>query len=212
MANQDLWWILGGILLAWIAISTVRGWIARAKLDGMKEVADAMIRGVSYHYERPDVPLAADVAKAVDDMNARVARCKNDRERAEAYKIGAGVLADKMGEAAFIRGSDAGRFWQEPREGDYRIDLPMQSWMTLRSLAHRGFLHWMPHYTQMLEFHCRTKEEAEAAASVVEALELKIPKDVRGDPEYSMSLSRNMLVWDWDKRSAGAEQRPEPMP
>ena len=112
--------------------------------------------------------------------------------------------------AAFIRGTDAGRDWQEPREGDYRIDLPLQSWLTLLSLAHRGFLYSMPHYVPMLEFHCRTKKEAEAAASVVEALEFKIPQDARGDPEYSMSLSRNMLVWDWDKPPVPAD-RPEPM-
>jgi hypothetical protein len=210
MENQLLWWVGGGIVAAFLAGSIVRGWIARARFDGMKEVADAMIRGVSYHYERPDEPLAPEVAKAVDDMNARVARAKSDREKAEAYKLGASVLADKMGEAAFIRGTDAGRDCQEPREGDYRIDLPMQSWMTLLSLAHRGFLHWMPHYTPMLEFHCRRKEEAEAGAAVVEALEFKIPKHIRGDPEYSNSLSRNMLVWDWDKRPVDAD-RPEPL-
>jgi hypothetical protein len=201
--NQILWvWAIVGVAAVWIAISIIRDWMARARLDGMKEAANVMIRNISFHYERKDEPLPEEIDKAIEDMHSRVGRKKNDHERAEAYLIGAGVLADKMGEAAFNRGTDVGRDWQEPREGDYRIDLPMQSWMTLRSLAHNGFLHWMPHYTPMLEFHCRTKEEAEAAAAVVEALEFKIPKHVRGDPEYSMSLSRNMLVWDWDKQPA----------
>jgi hypothetical protein len=160
--NQILWvWAIVGVAAVWIAISIIRDWMARARLDGMKEAANVMIRNISFHYERKDEPLPEEIDKAIEDMHSRVGRKKNDHERAEAYLIGAGVLADKMGEAAFNRGTDVGRDWQEPREGDYRIDLPMQSWMTLRSLAHNGFLHWMPHYTPMLEFHCRTKEEAE---------------------------------------------------
>jgi hypothetical protein len=45
--------ILFGISMVVAAVSMVRGWLAKARLDSMREVVDTIIRNVSHHYERP---------------------------------------------------------------------------------------------------------------------------------------------------------------
>jgi hypothetical protein len=39
------------------------------------------------------------------------------------YLVGAGMLGDAMGEAAFGKGIETGRQWPEPSKGDIRVDM-----------------------------------------------------------------------------------------
>jgi hypothetical protein len=192
--NQMILSILFGISMVVAAGSMVRGWLAKARLDGMREVVDTIIRNVSHHYERPGEPLPEEIEKAIDDLHAGVKRRKNDRERGDAYRVGAAVLLDKMGQAGVDRGFKSGQDWSEPRDGEYRIDMPIEHWRRIRYLAHIGFQHQMPNYERMLHFPFDSEEDALQSEAAIEKLEFAIGHS-KSDPEYSDSLARNMLIW-----------------
>ncbi len=158
--NQMILSILFGISMVVAAVSMVRGWLAKVRLDGMREVVDTIIRNASHHYERPGEPLPEEIEKAIDDLHAGVKRRKNDRERGDAYRVGAAVLLDRMGQAGVDRGFKSGQDWSEPRDGEYRIDMPIENWRRIRYLAHIGFQHQMPNYERMLHFPFDSEEDA----------------------------------------------------
>ena len=200
--NQVIFAILFGIAMVIAAISVVRDWLAGARLAGMREVVDAIIRNSSHHYERPGEPLPEEIDKAINDLHAGVKRRKNNRERGDAYRVGAAVLLDKMGQAGADRGFKAGQEWSDPREGESRIDMPIADWRTIRYLAHIGFEHQMPNYTRMLHFPFDSEEKALQAEAAIEKLEFAIGHS-KSDPEYSDSLARNMLIWNqWPKEKS----------
>ncbi len=202
--NQMIFSILFGIAMLIAAISIVRGWLARARLDGMKEVVDTIIRNVSHHYERPGEPLPEEVDKAIDDLHAGVKRRKNDRERGDAYRVGAAVLLDKMAHACVDRGFRAGENSADPREGESRVDMPMENWRRIQYLAHIGFQHQMPNYERMLHFPFDSEQDALQSEAAIEKLEYAIGHS-KSDPEYSDSLQRNMLIWNqWPKEKTAS--------
>jgi hypothetical protein len=153
------------------------------------------IRNVSHHYERPGEPLPEEIEKAIDDLHTGVKRRKNDRERGDAYRVGAAVLLDRMGQAGVDRGFKSGQDWSEPRDGEYRIDMPIEHWRRIRYLTHIGFQHQMPNYERMLHFPFDSEEDALQSEAAIEKLEFAIGHS-KSDPEYSDSLARNMLIWN----------------
>ncbi len=201
--NQMILSILFGISMVVAAVSMVRGWLAKVRLDGMREVVDTIIRNASHHYERPGEPLPEEIEKAIDDLHAGVKRRKNDRERGDAYRVGAAVLLDRMGQAGVDRGFKSGQDWSEPRDGEYRIDMPIENWRRIRYLAHIGFQHQMPNYERMLHFPFDSEEDALQSEAAIEKLEFAI-RHSKSDPEYSDSLARNMLIWNrWPQEQKG---------
>lgn len=177
------------------AVSMVRGWLATERLNGMREVIDTIIPSVSQYYERPGEPLPEQIEKAIDDLHSRVKLRKSDRERSDAYCIGAAVLFDRMGQACVDRGFKSGQNWSEPHDGEYRIDMAIEYWRRIRYLAHIGFQHQMPNYERILHFPFDSEEDALLSAAAIEKLEFAIGHS-KSDPEYSDSLSRNMLIWN----------------
>jgi hypothetical protein len=162
--------------------------------QGMREVVDYVARAGSHHYEREGEDLPEKVVKALDYLKYALSQ-KSAADRARLYALGAGTLADAMGEAASARGAETAKSWMQPSDGEVRIDMPMESWIDLRYMADTGFQHKMPNYREVVPFHFWSKEDAEKAEAALEKLEFAIRHSGR-DPEYSDSLSRNMLIWD----------------
>jgi hypothetical protein len=193
-ATNTIFPALIGIGLLIGATSVIRGWLAKARLNGMKKVADAMIRGISHHYEQQDEPLPPEVDKAIDELNALVARQKDDRGRAEQYAIGARILADAMGQACVSRGFQSGQHWSEPTGGDTRVDLSEKELLNLAFLAHMGFEKMIGWGGSELEFD--DEQDAERASEAIRQLERHKPKDAidESDP-YALAFDRQTMIW-----------------
>jgi hypothetical protein len=164
----------------------------------MKIATDAMIRGIGHHYERQNEPLPEDVEKAIDDMKARVARHKNDRDRAEQYVYSARTLADAMGQACVNHGIEIGQHWSQPTGGDIRVDLSEREVLNLAFLAHMGFERMIGEFAD--------EQDAERASQAIEQLERRKPKDAvdQSDP-YAQSFNRQTMIWRrWPRKPAGS--------
>jgi hypothetical protein len=192
--NQALLSIIWGIAILVGLVALFRRWKASIRLQGMREVVDYVARAGSYHYEREGEDLPEKVVKALDYLKYASSQ-KSPADRARLYAVGAGTLADAMGEAAAARGAQTAQFWMRPSDGEVRIDMPMESWIAIRYMADAGFQHKMPNYRHIMPSHFRSKEDAEKAEAALEKLEFAVRHSER-DPEYSDSLSRNMLIWN----------------
>jgi hypothetical protein len=192
--NQALLSIIWGIAIVVGLVVMFGRWKASIRLQGMREVVDYVARAGSYHYEREGEDLPEKVVKALDYMKYALSQ-KSASDRARLYALGAGTLADAMGEAASARGAQTAKFWMHPSEGEVRIDMPMESWIAIRYMADTGFQHKMPNFREIMPRHFRSKEDAEKAEAALEKLESAVRHSER-DPEYSDSLSRNMLIWN----------------
>jgi hypothetical protein len=186
--------ILG--VISWVLWRTFNA----GRLRGMREAVLDLSRQCSFHYEsKQEDPLPEKVTKALDYMKDALKRGSGVKGKTRLYLLGAGMLGDAMGEAAWQKGFYAGQNWTDPRDGEQRIDMPIEGWRTIRYLAHIGFKHQMPNYEAMLHFPFGTEEEALEAERAIEKLEFAI-RHSEVDPEYSDSLSRNMLIWEqWPK-------------
>lgn len=201
--DGDKWMIVGVILAVVIVIEWLRAKaFQNGRLAGMREAVHQLSRNCSFHYEEEqDEPLPKKVDEAIDYM-AKALKKSGTKNRSESYVIGAGMLGSAMGEAAWQKGFFAGQQSTEERDGEYRIDMPIDSWRTIRFLAHIGFKHQMPNYQRMSFFGFDREDQALAAESAIEKLEFAI-KHSKDDPEYSDSLSRNMLIWEkWPRQKA----------
>jgi hypothetical protein len=197
-SNHIIFAVIFGVFLLIAAASVVRGWLATARLNGMKIVADAMIRGIGHHYERQNEQLPEEVEKAIDDMKARVARHKNDRYRAEQYVYSSRMLADAMGQACVNHGIEIGRHWSEPMSGNIRVDLSEREVLNLAFLADMGFERMIGRFAD--------EQDAERASQAIEQLERHKPKDTvdQSDP-YAQSFNRQTMIWNrWPKKPAGS--------
>ena len=190
--------------IVYLAVTGAWNMKAKARLKGMEDLMDKIIRDTSHLYERHDEPLMESVGKAVDALQARLRNTKSIRQKPEVYQAYAGVLASAMAEACVTRGVESGRLWSEPRGEDVRIDMPMERWRLLRRLADTGFGYCMPNYKPMMQEwqHIETEAEALEAEIALEKLERAI-RHRESDPEYSDSLARNMLIWErWPEKKA----------
>jgi hypothetical protein len=194
-------------VIIYVIVTGVWNMQAKARLKGMEDLMNKIIRNTSHFYERHDEPLMESVGKAVDALQDRLRATTNIREKPETYQAYAGALASAMAEACVTRGIESGKDWCEPRGEDVRIDMPMERWRTIRNLADLGFAHSMPNYRDFMPEmaawrHFRTEAEALEAESAIEKLEYVV-RHRENDPEYSDSLSRNMLIWErWPKEKA----------
>jgi hypothetical protein len=191
-----IWWVLNSRYNA-------------GRLAGIREATCDISRQCSYHYEVKDEPLPEKVDKALDYMAGALKRGKGIKGKADLYLTGAATLGDAMGEAAWQKGFAAGQRWQDPSDGEMRIDMPLENWRRIRWLAHVGFKHCMPNYEPIAVgfLNFRGQEEAEASEHAIEKLEYSI-NHRESDPEYSDSLSRNMLIWnEWPQ---DAEKKGQP--
>jgi hypothetical protein len=121
---------------------------------------------------------------------------KSASDRARLYALGAGTLADAMGEAASARGAQTAKFWMHPSEGEVRIDMPMESWIAIRYMADTGFQHKMPNFREIMPRHFRSKEDAEKAEAALEKLESAV--------RHSERLIR---LWEMTKKKKGPKAR-----
>jgi hypothetical protein len=200
---DEKWILYAGIGIAYLVLVWLRSRsFHQGRLAGIREAVTELSRPCSFHYEEQDKPLPEKVDKALDYMKDALKRGEGTKGKIRLYLIGAGMLGDAMGEAAWHKGFAAGRDWQDPRDGEHRIDMPIESWRTIRFLAHMGFKHQMPNYQRMSFFGFETEEQAVAAERAIEQLEFAI-KHSKVDTEYSDSLSRNMLIWEqWPRQKA----------
>jgi hypothetical protein len=100
-----------------------------------------------------------------------------------------------MGHAAWERRFEAGEKSMYEKDGEYRIDMPLENWEQIRWLAHRGFKHSMPNYTGPALIQFSSKDEAERAERAIEKLEFSIHHS-KVDPDYFDSQSRLQLIWE----------------
>jgi hypothetical protein len=192
--NQALLSIIWGIAILVGLVAWFKRWKASIRLQGMREVVDFVARSGSYHYERDGDDLPEKVVKALDYLQYALKQ-KSAVDRARVYATGAGALADAMGEAAAARGFESGRRYTEPTDGERRVDMTMENWREIQYLAHIGFQHQMPNYERIIHFPFDSEEKALRAEAAIEKLEYAI-NHREGDPEYSDSLARNMLIWN----------------
>jgi hypothetical protein len=160
----------------------------QGRLAGIREAVTDVSRSCSYHYESRDEPLPEKVDKALVYMSDALKRGNGIGGKIDLYLVGSGMLGDAMGEAAYQKGFDAGRRWSYPSDGEQRIDMQPDGWRAIRYMAHSGFLNQMPN------FPFDSEERAKHAEAAIEKLEIAIGHS-KGDPEYSDSLQRNMLIW-----------------
>jgi hypothetical protein len=195
-------WIVAVVVVAavWVIQAFLSRTYQRGRLQGMREATEQISRMASFHYECDGEDLPEGVTKAL----ASVARAlkQKPKERCDFYLNAIGMLGDAMGAAASSRGFDGGQRRSDPRDGEQRIDMPYENWRIIRFLAHIGFQHRMPNFTDIFPFHFRTQDEAEGAEAAIEKLEFAINHS-KSDPEYSDSLARNMLIWNqWPSKEA----------
>jgi len=166
----------------------VRGWLARARFNGMKIVADEMIHGSSRHYKRENEPLPEEIKKAIDDMNTRVARERTERDRGDVYIVGARLLADAMGQACVKRGFESRDRGSEPTGSNIRVDLSAREVLNLAFLAHQGFEKMIGKFDD--------EQDAERASEAIWQLERHKPKDAideRGP--HAQAINRQTMIW-----------------
>lgn len=193
----------------WIAVVLAAGmffgvrYLYRAgRIQGMREATLEISRACSYHYERDGDSLPKKVDEAL--KSAARAMKQSAKDKPTYFLNAAYALGDAMGEAAWSRGYDAGIDRQEPRDDEVRIDMPLDRWRILRRCADLGFHYRFPNYRPMfVEWqHFETEEAAEEAERAIAKIEYGI-NHKKGDPEYSDSLSRNMLIWErWPNEAA----------
>ncbi|SIO00219.1 hypothetical protein SAMN05443247_01317 [Bradyrhizobium erythrophlei] len=187
-----VWWVLNSRYQA-------------GRLAGIREATADISRACSYHYEVKDQPLPEKVEKALDYMAGALKRGKGDKGKGDLYTLGAATLGDAMGEAAWQKGFAAGQEWTDPRAGELRVDMPKDYWRRIQYLAHIGFQHQMPNYERMIHFPFEREDDAMESERAIEKLEYAI-NHRESDPEYSDSLSRNMLIWQQWPSEAPADK------
>lgn len=186
----------------WIAVALAAGvfWGVRylyraGRIQGMREATESLSRMCSSHYEVHGEPLPEKVEAALESIKRALKQTAKDKPTF--YLNAAGALGDAMGYAAWSKGYDAGVDATEPRDGETRIDMSLDRWQILRRTADIGFHYRFPDFKPMLvEWeHFDSQEAAEEAERAIARLEYGI-NHRKSDPEYSDSLSRNMLIWN----------------
>ncbi|MBB5046843.1 Zn-dependent M32 family carboxypeptidase [Rhodopseudomonas rhenobacensis] len=86
-----------------IAGFAVRTWLAKAKLEGMVEMMNAVIRQVSPHYSDMD-PFPEDLGRAFIAMRGDYSSAWFDMGRIAAFSKHADIVAAKMAEACVEQG------------------------------------------------------------------------------------------------------------
>jgi hypothetical protein len=82
----------------WISKSALFDMMQGYRLEGMREAADSLIRGLSPYYEGPDLAVPGKVAKAIHDMGDAVDKADDSLGRANAYHACLMLLGDAIGQ------------------------------------------------------------------------------------------------------------------
>jgi hypothetical protein len=126
-----------------IIILGLVGWLLsrifhQGRLSGIRKAVTDLSRQCSFHYESKDDELPEKVVKALDYMKGALQRGKGAKGRSELYLVGAGMLGDAMGEAAWQKGFEAGRQWTDPRQArraSTSLGRKSSIWLTWLTLA-----------------------------------------------------------------------------
>ncbi len=188
------------VLLVVLIFSALSRASQKARLQGAREAADSLVRGVSRHYEHGDKEIPPALAKVIDDMKARVSEMNTVRQQCEIYLGHLRGLGDEMGKAAWQDGFEVGQRWTDPQKGEIRIDLTGKQLADVRLLAHFGFEHTL--FDRSAELFS-TQEQADAGARAIERLERLLPSEYRDESEpYALAINRQQLIWErWPKQT-----------
>lgn len=196
--------IVVGIIVAVVVVEWLRNRaFQNGRLAGLREAVTAVSRTCSQHYERQGEPLPDEVDKAIVNMKDAIKVGKSLTGKVDLYLVGAGMLGDAMGEAAYGRGVEAGRQLLEPSGGEVRVDMTAQEIRTLAWLSDIGFHHVIEggHLSSF-----QNAIDAEHAANAVGTLEGHAPPIEgidEGDSRYDASWYRQTAIWDkWPNQRA----------
>ena len=89
----------GGMLLLWFLKAQLTSAVQSARLTGMKEAADSLIRGLSPYYEDQDQTVPGNVMKIIKDIGDSVDKAGDVQSQGNAYQAGLMILGDAIGEA-----------------------------------------------------------------------------------------------------------------
>ena len=82
---------------------TIRAWLAKAKLEGMVEVMNAVVEEISPHYNSVD-PFPDDLGRAFIEMRSDISGAWFYMGRIKAFSRHANIVAAKMAEACVEEG------------------------------------------------------------------------------------------------------------
>jgi hypothetical protein len=196
---MEILFALGALnmMLLFAGWSCSRSYYQRGRLQGMRDAAREMIRGISSHYELDGQGVPDSVLKAVAGVKTisgkNLARATADPYEARFWNFG-----DAIGEACWRKGHGSGLRKREPAKGKLRIDLSLRELLQLSWLAHLGFRHMMPNYRGFEIHRFSGEQDAQEGAIAIGRIESAIPAAERPFDDLSVQLKgRQKLISDW---------------
>jgi hypothetical protein len=86
------------VVLLWFR-SQLMTTVQSARLLGMQEAADSLVRGLSPYYEGADQTVPGNVVNAITVVGEAVDKAKGDLAKGNAYQSGLMILGDAIGQA-----------------------------------------------------------------------------------------------------------------
>jgi hypothetical protein len=209
--NEFDWKVLALAIVAVALVFQLQRYLYhRGRLRGIQDTLFEITRGISHHYEVEGQPIPQEVAKAVDDMKARVKKAEIF-EKCKAYTIHMWHMGNAMGAATSQAGFEAGQRSTDPRDGEVRIDLTAKELRNIRFMAHYGFENMMVKGDLLIEFE--NEQDANAATEAIVKLEHKISRNPDDKEPYALAFNRQTMIWDrWPPKDNPPEPAPTPTP
>jgi hypothetical protein len=182
------------MIAIWSYVSTS---FARGRIRGMQEATREIIRGMHSHYEVAGETIPAQVAKAIDVVNAATSGASYSK-RIHRYHADLWIFGDAVGEACWRRGYEVCKRTMAPKPDIIHVELSLKELLHLTWLAHLGFNHMMPNYRGFESYRFTGDEDARDGTRAIERLEAAIPAEHRPfDYPAAPAGSRRKLIMEW---------------